>query len=82
MNYYEELGLRPSASAEEIRQAYRELARLLHPDQQRDEGLRLSALLFTGPATAGAPAQRARIMLAFERVCVERRPDWVVGWGT
>jgi len=40
MNYYEELGLRPSASAEEIRQAYRELARLLPPDQQREEGLR------------------------------------------
>ena len=40
MNYYEELGLRPDASPEEIRQAYRSLARLLHPDQQPDEGLR------------------------------------------
>jgi hypothetical protein len=40
MNYYEEFGLRPDASPEEIRQAYRSLARLLHPDQQPDEGLR------------------------------------------
>ncbi|MGQ9635633.1 MAG: DnaJ domain-containing protein [Bryobacteraceae bacterium] len=43
MNYYEELGLTRAASAEEIRQAYRELARLLHPDQQQDEGLRRAA---------------------------------------
>jgi hypothetical protein len=40
MNYYEELGLRPDASPDEIRQAYRGLARLLHPDQQPDESLR------------------------------------------
>jgi hypothetical protein len=40
MNYYEELGLSPSATAEEIRQAYKTLARLLHPDQQREETLR------------------------------------------
>ncbi|HSW50852.1 MAG TPA: DnaJ domain-containing protein [Bryobacteraceae bacterium] len=40
MNYYEELGLRPDASPEEIHQAYRSLARLLHPDQQPDEDLR------------------------------------------
>ncbi len=40
MDYYEELGLKPNATAEEIRQAYRGLARLLHPDQQGDDGLR------------------------------------------
>jgi hypothetical protein len=40
MNSYEELGLRPDATTEEIRQAYRSLARLLHPDQQADENLR------------------------------------------
>lgn len=40
MNYYDELGLTPEASAEEIHQAYRNLARLLHPDQHHDENLR------------------------------------------
>lgn len=40
MNYYEELGLNPSASPSEIRAAYKRVVRLLHPDQQHDEGLR------------------------------------------
>jgi hypothetical protein len=40
MNYYEELGLTPSASAEQIRQAYLNLVRLLHPDHQQSEELR------------------------------------------
>ena len=43
MNYYDELGLAPSASVEEIRQAYKTLARLLHPDHQRDANLRKMA---------------------------------------
>ena len=42
MNYYEELGLDPSASLEEIRQAYKELARLLHPDRQHENTRRLA----------------------------------------
>jgi len=45
VNYYDELGLHGSASAEEIRQAYKRLARLLHPDQQSDEQLRKMAEL-------------------------------------
>jgi len=54
MNYYEELGVSPSAPAEEIRQAYWELARLLDPDQHREEGLRRAqrvglGALFRGP---------------------------------
>ena len=40
MNYYEELGIPKTAPAEEVRLAYRSLARLLHPDQQPDETLR------------------------------------------
>ncbi|HYZ86863.1 MAG TPA: DnaJ domain-containing protein [Bryobacteraceae bacterium] len=35
MNYYEELDLASSASTEEIRQAYRTLAGLIHPDRQQ-----------------------------------------------
>jgi hypothetical protein len=43
MNYYEELGVDRSASAEQIRQAYRNLAKLLHPDQCNDGALRALA---------------------------------------
>jgi len=45
MNYYEELGLSGTASAEEIRQAYKSVARLLHPDRQSDAHLRRMAEL-------------------------------------
>jgi curved DNA-binding protein CbpA len=40
MNFYEEFGLSPLASMEEIRQAHKNLARLLHPDHCQDEHLR------------------------------------------
>ncbi len=40
MSYYEELGLAPSASAEEIKEAYRALMRLLHPDYHSEPQLR------------------------------------------
>jgi hypothetical protein len=40
VNHYEELGLGCGATTEQIRSAYRNLARLLHPDQQQDEELR------------------------------------------
>ncbi len=43
MDYYEELGVPRAAPVEDIRRAWRNLARLLHPDQQQDEGLRLLA---------------------------------------
>jgi len=35
MNFYEELGLLPSASLAEIKQSYKTLCRLLHPDRQQ-----------------------------------------------
>lgn len=40
MTYYEELGVTPKASQEEIRRAFRNASRLLHPDLQQDPGLR------------------------------------------
>ena len=40
MDYYEELGVGRSASAEEIRHCYKQLVRLLHPDHCPDEQVR------------------------------------------
>jgi len=40
ITFYEELGVAPSASPEEIRDAFRLFVRLLHPDQQTDPQLR------------------------------------------
>lgn len=40
MNYYEELGLPQSATLEQIQEAYRSLAIVLHPDRQQTQGLK------------------------------------------
>jgi curved DNA-binding protein CbpA len=40
IDYYEELGVERNARPEEIRDSFRALARLLHPDHQQDEHLK------------------------------------------
>lgn len=40
ISYYEELGVSEQATAEEIRDAFRALARMMHPDQQTDPHLK------------------------------------------
>ena len=40
ITFYDELGVAPGASPEEIRDAFRLFVRLLHPDQQTDPQLR------------------------------------------
>lgn len=45
MTYYEEFGLSPAASAEQIHRCYKALAKLLHPDQIPDENLKRLAEL-------------------------------------
>jgi hypothetical protein len=40
MNYYEELGIERDATTEQIREAYKLAARLLHPDHQREPRLK------------------------------------------
>jgi hypothetical protein len=43
LSYYDDLGVEKTASSEEIREAYRTLVRLLHPDQQTDPTLKRAA---------------------------------------
>lgn len=45
ITYYEELGVEKTATQEQIREAYRALVRLLHPDQQTEPQLRDAAEL-------------------------------------
>lgn len=40
MTYYDELGVGPGASADEIRRAYRHQIKVFHPDLQHDDGMR------------------------------------------
>jgi hypothetical protein len=77
MTYYEELGVPGGASREEIRQAYKRLVRLLHPDRCGDPATRLLAELqmrrLNGVLEVlSDPGERAR----YDRWLVERDSPW------
>jgi hypothetical protein len=75
MTYYEELGVPAEASREQIRQAYKRLVRLLHPDQCGDPATRVLAELQMRRLNGilevlSHPGERAN----YDRSLVERDP--------
>lgn len=79
-SFYEVLGLRPGATCQEIKSAYRKMARVMHPDAVSDgrgdaaDGfIRLQAAY----ATLSDPAKRA----LYDRSLLRLRPMATVGGG-
>ena len=77
MTYYEELGVPAEASREEIRQAYKRLVRLLHPDHCGDPATRVLAELQMRRLNGilevlSHPGERAN----YDRSLVEGDPIW------
>jgi curved DNA-binding protein CbpA len=58
-NYYEQLGVAPTASAADIRAAYRALARTLHPDRARGVASPRMATINEAWRVLGDPTRRA-----------------------
>src|SRR4029078_11588430 len=75
--YYELLGVRPDSSAEEIKKAYRQRARELHPDTNPDptagERLKDVARAYAVPSCAAYRARRPAYGVVAAR---ERRPRY------
>ena len=87
MNYYEEFGIPRDAPAAKIRQAYKTLARVLHPDAHLDEALkamaerqmrRLNAMQET---LLDPEKRRAYDASLFDAGHRRSRPSAEMGWG-
>ena len=89
MTYYEELGVSGTAPPEELRQAYKRLARLIHPDQCGDEAtrrladlqlMRLNGILDTLLDPAGRARYDRSLMALAAAVAGEPLPKIARQW--
>ena len=85
MTFYEELGVPPDASVDAIREAYRNVARLLHPDAQTNPVLKESAEVQMKRInqlyeTLAEPERRRRYdrELAQDPVGIPDRPETII----
>lgn len=84
MNYYEELGVGLEATEQEIRKAHRRLVKLMHPDAQPDQNLKMLAetqmrRLNSIVATLLDPAQRRSYDEQLHAVHAAYRPAMSTG---
>ncbi len=74
MTHYEVLGIDPSATTAEVRDAYLALARQHHPDREGGDGARMRAVNAAW-AALGDPGRRARYDLTLGAASMAIRPE-------
>jgi molecular chaperone DnaJ len=77
-DYYEVLGVAADAGAEEIKRAYRQLARRYHPDISGDDRGAAFVELARAYEILSDPARRRSYDASMRYPPVRRRSDWVV----